>query len=335
MSEDWQPGASLELLKKRARMLADIRAFFAAREVLEVETPILSAASTTDPQIESFVSHYNGPLPAGGHDGRGGGCYLHTSPEFPMKRLLAAGAGSIYQICKVFRNGEAGRLHNPEFTMLEWYRPGFDHYQLMQEVEELVCALLPEAQRPTTGAERITYAEAFQQYTGVDPHRVTAAELQRWYSERAEAPVGMSGSDRDAWLDLVLTQWVEPGLATRGMVFMVDYPAAQASLARVHTNAEGVEVAQRFELYLNGVELANGFHELQDAAQQAVRFQQEQSLRKARGLPYVAEDKRLLAALRQGLPACAGVALGLDRLLMQVTGSTQISQVLAFDFGRA
>lgn len=334
MTEEWRPGASLELLAIRARMLADIRAFFAGRGVLEVETPILSSASTTDPQIESFTSHYGWPAPEIGH-GDAARLYLHTSPEFPMKRLLAAGAGAIYQICKVFRNGEVGRRHNPEFTLLEWYRPGFDHDQLMQEVEELVCTLLPEMRRPE-GAERITYAEAFEQYAGVDPHRVTSAQLHRLYSERDEPPVGMSASsDRDAWLDLILTQWVEPGLATRGMVFMVDYPASQASLARVHTNHEGIEVAERFELYVNGVELANGFHELQDAQQQAARFHQEQSVRRERGLPRVAEDRRLLAALEHGLPPCAGVALGLDRFLMQLSGIADIRQVMAFDFGRA
>lgn len=240
-----------------------------------------------------------------------------------MKRLLAAGSGPIFQICKVFRNGEAGRLHNPEFTMLEWYRPGLDHYALMAEVDELLQRVLG-----TEGAEYLSYTQAFLRYLGVDPLSAARAELMacaRCCS--IEPPAGLS---RDALLDLLLSHLVQPNLGEQRPLFLYDYPASQAALAR----SRG-PVAERFELFLHGIELANGFHELSDAAEQRRRFEEELDRRREIGLPAVPPDERLLAALEAGLPDCAGVALGLDRLLMIACNARALDEVLAFPIGRA
>ncbi len=328
MNEQWRPAASLQLLKKRAHLLARIRAFFAAREVLEVETPVLSAAAITDSHLSSFTSHYQGPGAA-----QGKMLYLHTSPEFPMKRLLAAGAGAIYQVCRVFRQGEVGRLHNPEFTMLEWYRPGFDHYVLMDEVAALMRELLPQALL-SDDIERLTYAEAFQRFAHIDPHVATVAEFHACADAHGLPTVAGLGDDIDGWRDLLLTHVVEPQL--KGLVFIYDYPASQAALAKIREGTEVTPaVAERFELYCNGVELANGFHELLDADEQRARFLAENEQRKSAGLVEVPVDELLLAAMAKGLPPCAGVALGIDRLVMVATNSKAISEVMAFPLDRA
>jgi len=329
---DWRPTASLEALRARAAMLAQLRAFFAERSVLEVETPVLSSAAVTDPQLHSLVTDYHGP--AGPDDGR---LYLHTSPEFPMKRLLAAGTGPIYQVCRVFRDGEAGRRHNPEFTLLEWYRPDFDHHALMDEVDALVRRLLPSDYElgPT---QRLSYAEAFQRYAGVDPHTAETSELIRRAEAAGEAGApGLAADDRDGWLDLLLVTLVEPRLGQGSPCFVHDYPVSQASLARVRAAGtdDGPDVAERFELYLEGMELANGFHELADAGEQARRFALDLAERHRRGESAVPMDDRLLAALDAGMPSCSGVALGLDRLLMLALGADSIDQVLAFPVSRA
>lgn len=325
---DWQPAANLETLCLRARLLSSIRGFFERRGVLEVETPILSTAAVTDPNLASLTVRYTGP---GAPHGRN--LYLHTSPEFPMKRLLAAGSGSIYQICKVFRDGEAGRLHNPEFTMLEWYRVGFDHHALMDEVEALVTEMLHE--RTDLGpAERLTYRRAFREYAGIDPHEASVESLRECaLGHGAELAMGLEPDRRDAWLDLLLTHVVEPSLGDGRLTFLYDYPASQAALARVRTGDP--PVAERFELYLGGVELANGFHELGDASEQQRRFQADNERRRAAGLPPVLIDERLLAALAHGLPDCAGVALGFDRLVMIAGRLRSIDEVLAFPILRA
>lgn len=323
-SGDWQPTAALEVLKLRARLLERTRAFFSERGVLEVETPILSSAASTDPALASFTTRYLGPLFP-----RGQTFYLHTSPEFPMKRLLAAGSGSIYQICKVFRDGEAGWLHNPEFTLLEWYRVGFDHHRLMDETVELVTPLLT----PTLNlnpSERLTYREAFLRHAQIDPHTATASD----YSTAATTH-GINASrelmqqyDTAVWRDLLLTHLVEPMLGQGRLTFIYDYPVSQASLARIQPGDP--PVAARFELYLNGIELANGFHELADPAEQRTRFERQLHARVAGGQPVVPMDERLLAALSQGLPDCAGVALGFDRLVMLAIGARTIEEVLSF-----
>src|SRR3990172_3342067 len=328
-SGDWQPAASIEILNLRARLLERIRAFFSERGVLEVETPVLSTAAVTDPMLASLATRYTGPrFP------RGQAFYLHTSPEFPMKRLLAAGSGSIYQICKVFRDGEAGRLHNPEFTMLEWYRVGFDYHRLMDETDELVMRLLAPTMS-LDAPERLSYREAFQRHAGLDPHTASAGD----FAAAAKAhKIGvpselLTQNDLAVWRDLLLTHAVEPMLGQGRLTFIYDYPASQASLARIQPGDP--PVAARFELYLNGIELANGFHELADAEEQRTRFERQQHARAASGQPVVPIDERLLAALAQGLPDCAGVALGFDRLVMLAAGAPRISDVLAFPIDRA
>lgn len=251
-----------------------------------------------------------------------------------MKRLLAAGSGPIYQICKVFRNGEAGRLHNPEFTMLEWYRPGFDQHALMDEVEALAAGLLADI--ITAPAERVTYADAFRRYAGVDVHKASLAALQDCVRESGIAAVpGLDDHDRDAWLDLLLTHVVEPQLGRGRLCFIHDYPAAQAALARIRHHPPAPAVAERFELYVNGVELASGYHELRDGQEQRRRFERDKALRRAARIADIPLDENLLAALEQGLPACAGVAVGVDRLVMLALGAVDIREVLAFPIDRA
>jgi lysyl-tRNA synthetase class 2 len=294
-----------------------------------VETPVLSAAAVTDPMLASLTTRYTGPrFP------HGQAFYLHTSPEFPMKRLLAAGCGSIYQICKVFRDGEAGRLHNPEFTMLEWYRVGFDHHRLMDETDELVRRLLVPAMS-LNPSERLTYREAFQRHAGLDPHTASAED----FAAVAKAhkigvpPELLTQNDLSVWRDLLLTHAVEPKLGQGRLTFIYDYPASQASLARIQPGDP--PLAARFELYLSGIELANGFHELADADEQRGRFERQLHARVASDQPVVPMDERLLAALAHGLPDCAGVALGLDRLVMLAASARSISEVMAFPVDRA
>ncbi len=324
----WRPSATLETLKRRAWMLARIRAFFAERGVLEVETPVLSSAAATDPNLTSLSTRYVGPGFAQGLT-----LYLRTSPEFPMKRLLAAGMGSIYQIGKVFRDGESGRLHNPEFTMLEWYRTGFDPHHLMDEVAALVLYALEDrlALRPP---EKVSYRDAFLRYCTLDPHTAgvdTFAESARRHG--APIPNNMPHDNLDPWRDLLLTHIVEPQLGKGRLTFLYDYPASQAALAR--TRNETPPVAERFELYLEGIELANGFHELGNAPEQRRRFEADLAHRRGRGLPTVPMDERLLEALTQGLPDCSGVALGFDRLVMLAVGTRSIEDVLAFPLNGA
>lgn len=315
-------------MRLRADLLARIRAFFAQRDVLEVETPALSAAAIPDPHLISFAVHYTGPGPCHGQT-----LYLHTSPEFPMKRLLAAGSGCIYQIARVFRDGEAGRRHNPEFTLLEWYRIGFDHHRLMSEVAELVAELLA-GRLPVAEPERLSYREIFQRHLGLDPHRATVVELAAVAKvQNVSIPPGMPVDDPDPWLDLLLTHCIEPELGRGRLTFVYDYPVSQAALARVRP--DDPPVGERFELYLHGVELANGFHELGDAGEQRRRFAAENGARRAAGWPEMPVDEALLAALDAGLPECAGVALGFDRLVMLAAGKTTLAEALAFSFERA
>lgn len=318
---DWRPTASLETLRMRARMLARIRAFFAARGVLEVETPLLSQAATTDTHLESLAV----PL---ARERR----YLHTSPEFPMKRLLAAGSGDIYQIAKVFRADEGGRLHNPEFSMLEWYRLGFDHVALMDEVEALLeDALAGSIELAPT--ERLSYAQAFERHAGLEPHHADAAACE---AAARRLGVAVEGTlHRDDWLDLLMGVVVGPALPRDRFTIVYDYPASQAALARLRRREDGVEVAARFEVFWGEVELANGFHELTDAAEQRRRFEADLARRAGAGQPLVPVDERLLAALEAGLPDCAGVALGFDRLVMLAAQATDIGAVLAFPWSRA
>jgi lysyl-tRNA synthetase class 2 len=318
----WRPAAPLEILRARARLLHRVRAWFDGSGAMEVETPLCCACGVTDPAIESFRV-----APGALHRAAR---YLHSSPEFPMKRLLAAGSGPIYQICHVFRDGEFGRRHNPEFTLLEWYRPGWDLRRLMDEVADLVRAVSDRS----LPAHYLSYGELFREYAGIDPHRAQAGQLRERALDLGLTQVaGLQLPDRDAWLDLLLTHHVEPRLPVDRMTFVYDYPASQAALARVRPGPPAV--AERFELYLGGMELANGFHELTDAAEQRARFQAEQGQRRALGLHPVPMDEYLLAALEAGLPDCSGVALGVDRLLMWLSGVAHIAEVLPFPFDRA
>jgi lysyl-tRNA synthetase class 2 len=306
-------------------MLSLIRQFFSRIGVLEVETPVCSRFAATDPAIESFNTRYTGPEAV-----QGLALYLHTSPEFPMKRLLAAGSGPIYQICKVFRNGELGHRHNPEFSLLEWYRPGLDYHQLMDEVASLVNTIRDQP----LSVEKLTYAEAFEAQLGLNPHAAGVDQLRLCAIEQ-----GVSGAeqlaieDRDGWLDLLLSHLIEPRLGQSGMTFLYDYPASQAALARVRPDR--YPVAERFELYMNGIEIANGFQELTDAEQQEQRLREDNRRRMASRQQAVPMDEALLQALASGIQACSGVALGLDRLLMVLTDTPDIRQVVTFDIGRA
>ncbi len=313
----WRPSADLETLKARHRLLAVLRAFFNARGYLEVETPQLSQSGTVDPNINSLAL-------------ADGSRYLHSSPEFAMKRLLAAGSGPIYQICRVFREDESGRLHNPEFSLLEWYRPGFDHHALMNEIDSLLCDLqvLPESK----SCQRLSYAEAFQQRLDIDPHVADMAQL-RGCAEAQGIVLQGELCDKDAWLDLLMAEVIGPGLGLEQPCFIYDYPASQAALSRIRPGDP--PVAERFELYWHGVELANGFHELCDAAEQRRRMQADVQKRLAAGLVSPPVDEYFLQALEQGLPDCAGVALGIDRLLMLLLGKSSLPEVLSFDWRRA
>jgi lysyl-tRNA synthetase class 2 len=316
----WRPTATLNALQRRAAMLAAAREFFAGRGVLEVETPILSSAAVSDPQIESLATRVAGMAARS---------YLCTSPEYAMKRLLAAGSGDIYQICKVFRDAERGRWHNPEFTLIEWYRLGYDDAALMTEVEALVgCLLAPRRLEP---AERLSYSAALQRHAGVDAHAASDGDLAE--SARRHGVVCDAELDRDAKLDLLMGLVVGPRLGLDRPCFICDYPASQAALARLKPGLP--PVAARFELYLNGVELANGFHELVNAGEQRARFGQDLALRRARGRTESPLDEHLLAALAAGMPDCAGVALGFDRLVAIALGAAQLADAMAFTIDNA
>lgn len=311
----------MAVLRARAQLYGAIRGFFEARGVLEVETPILSAAATVDPNIDSFATR----------EKPGSERWLQTSPEFAMKRLLAAGSGPIYQIARVFRREEAGRHHNPEFSMLEWYRPGWDHLRLMDEVEALL-RLAGAADGPRW--ERLSYREAFLRHVALDPFGASPEQLR----EVCVALLNLSGelaseTGRDVYLDLLMSAAVGPQLGLEVPVFLYDFPASQAALARVRPGDP--PVAERFELFWKGIELANGFHELTDAAEQQRRFEQDRARRTAQGREAPPYDSRLIEALQAGMPQCAGVALGLDRVLMLMLGLPELADVLAFDAGRA
>ena len=321
---DWRPSGSLEAIRLRARLYAEIRGFFAARGVLEVETPVLSEAGNTEPNIDSFSTAFSGHRDAGAPRR-----WLRTSPEYPLKRLLAAGIGDCYELGRVFRNGEAGGRHNPEFTMLEWYRVGWDHLRLADEAVALVQQALALVGRRAQ-VESTSYRDLFLRWVGVDPFLAADAQLRQPLDG-----IGIDAQDlsRDDWLDLLMTHRIQPGLAADRITVVHDWPASQCALARVRDGDP--PVAERFELYLGRFELANGYHELTDAAEQRQRFERDCAVRAARGTVQPPLDERLLGALQSGMPDCAGVALGVERLLMALLGTDRIGDVLAFDFGRA
>ncbi|WP_158752861.1 EF-P lysine aminoacylase EpmA [Dyella sp. S184] len=311
------------MLQLRARLYALIRLFFLERHVLEVETPILSAAGNTDPNIESFSTTFSGHVDAGARER-----WLRTSPEFPLKRLLAAGVGDCYELGRVFRNGEAGGRHNPEFSMLEWYRVGWCHRRLMEETIALIeAALAMVGRRAEVLIE--SYRQLFLDELGIDPLHAPIDELRE---PLAEYNIGPDGLGRDDWLDLLITHKLQPAFPRDRITVIHDYPATQCALARIRPGE--TPLAERFELYLGSHEVANGYHELNDAAEQRGRFERDNAVRRSRGLREIPIDESLLKVL-DAMPDCAGVALGVERLLMCLGGTDAIADVLAFPFASA
>jgi lysyl-tRNA synthetase class 2 len=323
MSRDvdgWRPTASLEVLRLRARLLDIARAHFATTGALEVQTPVLVGAAVTDVHLESLEVRRSDASRVG---------FLQTSPEYAMKRLLCAGAPDIFQVAQVFREGERGRNHNPEFTMIEWYRLGMDHHKLMRDVDRLLRAML-EPGRAVGPTRTITYVDAFMSALGCDPLESGTQEIEdRLQRHGHDVPASLAG-DRDGLLDLGMALCVAPGFDPGAITFVHDFPASQAALARIRG-----PVASRFEAFWGGLELANGFHELGDALEQERRFSADAAERVARGQPERAADRQLLAALAAGLPPCAGVALGFDRVVMVAAGASRIDEVIAFPIERA
>ncbi|HDR1059367.1 elongation factor P--(R)-beta-lysine ligase [Pasteurella multocida] len=319
--ENWQPSASIENLLARAKIIAEIRRFFTDRGLLEVETPVLSEFGVTDVHLSTFNTDFISPMAE-----KSKTLWLSTSPEYHMKRLLAAGSGPIFQLCHVFRNEEAGQHHNPEFTMLEWYRPHFDMYRLINEVDDLLQQILDC--KPT---ESLSYQFVFQEYVGLDPLSAEKAELvakaKQYHLQQAEQ------EDRDTLLQFLFSTVVEPNIGKENPVAVYHFPATQAALAQI--SSEDHRVAERFEFYYKGLELANGFHELTDVNEQLHRFEQDNVQRQKMGLPQRQIDKRLLGALQAGVPNCSGIALGVDRLLMIALGANAIHKVMAFGIENA
>lgn len=316
MSE-WSPSANFETLNTRARLLQRAREYFTETAALEVETPTLSHAAVSDIHLASVKATTCGQP-----------TYLQTSPEYAMKRLIAAGSGDIYQIARVYRDGESGRFHNPEFTMIEWYRMDFDHHRLMDDVEQLLKCLIPN--RCTQPSERLTYQEAVLRYAQVDALNDSTSELTRCLQKNGIDVPDALHANRDGLLDLIMAVQVGPLLGKERPTFIYDYPASQAALAQIRG-----PVASRFELYLDGIELANGFHELANANEQRKRFAADLEERQQRDLCITPIDENFLLALENGLPNCAGVALGFDRLVMCAIGAKHIDKVLAFPFARS
>ncbi|HEY0211131.1 elongation factor P--(R)-beta-lysine ligase [Acerihabitans sp.] len=325
MSEmaSWQPSAPIANLLKRAVVMTQLRRFFTDRGLLEVETPAMSQATVTDIHLVPFQTQYVGPGAAQGLP-----LYLMTSPEYHMKRLLAAGSGPIFQIGRSFRNEESGRHHNPEFTMLEWYRPHYDMYRLMNEVDDLLQQILD-----CDSAETVSYQQVFIRHIGIDPLSADKAQLCEAAAKLELSGINTADEDRDTLLQLLFAMGVEPHIGRDKPTFVYHFPATQAALAEIST--EDHRVADRFEAYFKGIELANGFRELTDAAEQRQRFAQDNRKRAALGLPQQPMDENLLAALAHGIPECSGVALGVDRLVMLALKAGSLAEVIAFPVERA
>lgn len=320
---NWQPNATIQKLRQRAELLTEIRQFFLNKGVLEVETPAMSHATVTDVHLHTFKTDFIGPGYSNGQP-----LYLMTSPEFHMKRLLAAGSGSIYQIGKAFRNEENGRHHNPEFSMLEWYRVGFNHHDLMDEMDELLQLILKSGK-----AVRTTYQKAFLSVLDVCPLEASLDELRHSAKKLGLSDIAEKEQNRDTLLQLLFSVGVEPKIGQQSPAFVYDFPASQAALAKI--NQDDPRVADRFEVYFKGIELANGFHELDDASEQLARFVEDNQQRLNMKLEMQPIDYHLIEALKAGLPACAGVALGIDRLVMLALECEHIDQVTAFSFPRS
>jgi len=323
-NKSWPPTCSTALLHQRAQLYQTIRSFFAEKGVLEVDTPVLSAAASCDVNLDSFSTEL-------ANDAQNSQkLYLQTSPEFAMKRLLAAGSGCIYQIAKSFRQGESGRFHNPEFTLLEWYRVGFTVQDLIAEMIELLMPCFSQ----NMAFQTISYARLYVQITTIDPHHTTVEQLMDYASAQGNPEaVEICGDSLSNGLDYVFSQYIQPRLKKNVVYFVTDYPACMAMLAKISDDTPAT--AKRFEVYFNNVELANGYEELIDAKQQKARFNEELAERKKQGLTEVPMDHNLLSALASGMPECSGVALGLDRLLMLMAEAQSIDEVLTFPINRA
>jgi lysyl-tRNA synthetase class 2 len=321
LSDDWRPTADVVTLRRRAAMLDATRRFFRDRNVLEVETPVVLSHTVTDVQLESLQLAANPPR------------FLQTSPEYPMKRLLAAGSGDIFQICHAFRAGDRSRLHNPEFTMIEWYRLGFDLQSIMSETALLAGHLLQCAGQATRPVEFIGYNEAFLRELGIDALDASQDALAAHSASCGLALQSIAGASRDDLLDFLVATRVGPRLGQGTLTCLHHFPASQASLAQLETGDP--RTALRFELYADGMELANGYVELASSVEQQQRFAADQEERKRRGLSQPDMDPRLLAALGHGLPACAGVAMGFDRVAMLALGAPDIDAVMPFPWERA
>jgi lysyl-tRNA synthetase class 2 len=297
--------------------LSNIRDFFKQRNILEVETPLMCSAPVTDPFLEALSVEYQNKS-----------WYFQTSPEYAMKRLLCAGSGSIYQLCKAFRSDEMGRLHHPEFTMLEWYHVGFNHHDLMSEMDELL-----QYATQMSPAKKISYQLLFEQYFNFNPHIISDSELSIITQEKCNLRLDSKKLDRDDYLNLLITHIIEPKLKLDvekdTPVFIYDYPASQSALAKIRQ--DNPPVAERFEVYIQGIELANGYHELTDGLEQKKRFDQDLEKRKKLNYPAVPIDNYLLSALESGMPNCAGVALGIDRLIMIAAQKENIADIMAFN----
>jgi len=326
VSKDWEPTCTIEVLHLRAQLLDKIRRFFSEKSVLEVETPLLSHSCGTDPQLDFFKTAFSFPPLEES-------LFLQTSPEFAMKRLLASGSGSIYQIAKAFRNGESGRLHNPEFTLLEWYRVDFTLTDLMDEIAELLTVLLKDYVE-LSEPQRFSYQAIFQRYTGLNP-LVFSYQDYCDYAQTKNIPeaITLCGDDHGLWLDFIFSHHIQPYLGQEALCMIYGYPACQSSLARI--NLFDSKITDRVEVFIKGIELGNGYYELTDAQEQSKRFDEEMAVRQQRNRPNSVKDWRLIAALEQGLPECSGMAIGLDRLLMILTGSRAINDVLSFPIHRA
>jgi lysyl-tRNA synthetase class 2 len=337
----WQPSATVERLRQRAAIIKQIRDFFASRNVLEVETPALSQGTITDVYLDALSTAHALPSSSGLTP-----LYLQTSPEFGMKRMLASGFPDIYQICKCFREDEIGRLHNPEFTMLEWYRLGFSMQSLIDEVSDLLKIVL-NVNAQKAHIEQYTYQALFQQYLHINPlttslHEITQVCAEYGLGDYARAllqehkqqkpAVQDQNMIKDALLQVLFSQQIEAFIGQKAPVCVTHFPASQASLAKLSDDGQ---TALRFEFYYRGIELANGFEELTDASVQQQRFEHDNQLRSALGKAERPIDQRFLAALKHGLPECSGLALGLDRLIMLALGCDDIGEVLSFDIQRS
>lgn len=323
----WQPSMNWQSAKQRAKLLAKIRSFFSARDIVEVDTPLLSHRTVTDPHLDAFMTQYN--YSPDSHCDESTFLYAQTSPEFSMKRLLASGYGCCYQICKAFRHEQHGRYHNPEFTMLEWYRIGFNHFQLMDEVADLIKLTIGCEQ-----VERISYQALFIREVGIDPLNISKVELIALISSHDKLSDWLEQEDCiDTLLQFIMAELIEPVIGQELPCFVYNFPASQASLAKI--SLEDDHVAERFECYFKGIELANGFHELTDCVQQKLRFKQDNETRVRLGKVEQHIDDKFLSALKHGLPACAGVALGIDRLVMLSLAVQTIDEVITFSIDNA